>query len=963
MLGGLRAVVGDRVISRFQTQKTGALLAYLALAPGKQYPRDQLAAMLWPDGESTAVRNRLNQAVSSLRRQLHPPGSDHNSILVADHSTLASNDQTVDTDVHEFRMYLKRADRTESDEEAAQLLRAAVELYRGEFLHGYSEDWALIERVALSDAYFEALSKLIRLYVAMGRLPDAIEIANRRLAQDPTEERSHRALIRLYAMAGRPRSALAQYAELERTLAQEGDKPSERAKKLREEALAALANEPESEALASGLARTEEVRDAPAFPVVQSGGLPRYLTPFFGREAELGQIRVCISQGVRLISLTGLGGTGKTRLAVEYATASKELAGFIHAQSTMTLENLLERVRSLQGAELLIIDEAEALSADALAGIKQVLAECPTLKAITTSRLPLGMDGEHVIGLGTLPVPVESNLTELASNPSIQLFIDRAQAARQDFQLTERTATPIAELCRRLEGWPLALELAASWARSMTPAQMLGQISQHYDRLASRRRDISPKQRSLRAVIDGSFVRLSPAASDALGRLTVFADSWDHSGASAVCPGVDLHAILAELEENSLVSARQMGRTMRFRMLAPVRGYAEEATGKDRLAEAMSLHAEHFLGRALAFDASGDTDFSILQLDHDNFLVALDYWLSQEAAHEATQLASALGIYWDLAEQFAEGRQWMTRIAALAAQTGDSEYGLYLTRLARLHWHAHDLVQAGSLIVEALERFQRADDLERYLEATLVFAHLKHRQGDYPSAEQMLRENVNLAANLGVHRIEARSWLALGNTLVELSRFEEAQGAYEACLAIGRRLNNAYLTASASGNLGNLFLLLESYEASNAWLLDAQHLMNESGMDSISIDVRVTRARVERLRGNLAESHALLTEAFTLGIESPFTMALAMAEGAYLLESVGDLANAAQILGFVHAILRKTHTAPFGVEGATFEKDRARLEGLMGSPAFEQHCLAGGRLVEADVWHLIRGIQGLALFA
>ncbi len=271
MLGGLRVRLGDRVITRFQTQKTGALLAYLALHAGKSFPRETMAELLWPDGDPGAIRNRLNQAISSLRRQLHPPGSEPGFVLQADHLSLQVNYATVTTDIAEFEASLKLA---ESEETAAvTALRHAVDLYQGEFLDGYYLDWVLLERVRLSDLYYDALTRLIRSYAQSGRISEAIEVAIRRLAIDPSDERAHRALMRLYLAAGRPRSALAQYHELARALALDEEIPSERAERLRDEALATLhSEEPELEVHAP-------VSVAPATShervVVESRAMPR----------------------------------------------------------------------------------------------------------------------------------------------------------------------------------------------------------------------------------------------------------------------------------------------------------------------------------------------------------------------------------------------------------------------------------------------------------------------------------------------------------------------------------------------------------------------------------------------------------------------------------------------------------------------------------------------------------------
>ena len=317
MLGGLVVVHADRKITRFQTQKTGALLAYLALHPGKSHAREAVAEILWPEGDPIAIRNRLNQAISSLRRQLHPPELGPGSVLVTDHHSLAINSQTVTTDVDEFERLVKAADRSESDSEKIQHLSQAVDLYRGELLEGFYEEWIFNKRMHLGDLYDKSLQQLVRSHVAVGSPEGAVEYARRRLLLDPYDESAHVVLMRLYLRSGRPKLALKQYEDLVRAFEQYDDEPSEYAEKYRLRA-EALVNDQTAEIDIEDTFDADSAKRSQEAPPPKEklySNLPRVVTSFVGRTEELEQVVSQIRQGrSRLVTILGLGGFGKTHL-------------------------------------------------------------------------------------------------------------------------------------------------------------------------------------------------------------------------------------------------------------------------------------------------------------------------------------------------------------------------------------------------------------------------------------------------------------------------------------------------------------------------------------------------------------------------------------------------------------------------------------------------------------------------
>src|SRR5579871_454339 len=532
LLGGLQVQQGDQVVSRFRTQKTASLLAYLAYFRKRAHQRDDLIALFWPEADPEAGRTSLRTALSSLRRQLEPPGAG-GSVLVAGRESVQLHAHTVSTDVEQFVSALKAASQASEQQAQARHLKEAVALVKGPLLPGFYEDWVLQERERIEQAYLGALRLLVRTLEPLGDREGAIAAGHRLIAVDPLSEEGYVHLMRLYAAVGQPQAGLQQYRALAQTLERELDEtPSEEAQAL------ARSLEQQSQETAESRAKVALVPDtlrqqtlsAPSLPILREpvareAALPMQLTHFFGREQEIAQIKDRLDDSsIRLLTLTGAGGSGKTRLAVE---AARQLSGrFAGAVWFVALSDIAEAslisqtiasamglslsadadpldpvAQSLSGRTcLLVLDNFEHLAGEGAAVVMELVERIPTLSLLVTSRQRLDIGGERELAVAPLPTPDPADASQsLETVASVQLLVDRVQALRPDFRITSQNAPTISALCQRLEGIPLAIELAAAWAGTLTPDQMLARLEHRFQLLASKRKDLSPRHRTLRA--------------------------------------------------------------------------------------------------------------------------------------------------------------------------------------------------------------------------------------------------------------------------------------------------------------------------------------------------------------------------------------------------------------------------------------------------------------------------------
>ena len=725
MFGGMRAQSGDLTLTRFRTQKTALLLARLAFFPRRTHPREELADALWPDADRDAGRNNLKQSLAILRRLLEPPGTPASGVLIADRAGVRLNPAAITTDVADFEAALRDAARLPDASARAQCLRQAGALYQGELLPGFYDDWVVEERERL-DAAWDGAQKQIR-----GSVP-----APTLSAPVPT-----------------------------------------------------------------------------AAPLSVAPRLLMTFTRFFGREQERTDLAALLGdESVRLVTLTGAGGAGKTRLALEAAgraatqldgrayfvpladltdprlvpSAVADALGLPRAPTGEPMDRVIAALCAAPA--LLVLDNLEQLGEGAAAPVLALLTRASSLTILATSRTRLFVAGEREYAVAPLPTPeAQAGQGQLPPSPetlllfpSVQLFADRARAARPDFQVTPRNAQAVADVCRSLEGIPLALELAAAWSSLLTPAQMRERMGDRFTLLRSRHKDITERHQTLQAAIAWSYDLLPPDLARFWARLSVFRGGWTAAAARDVCEEPDALNHLGQLRARSLVTAEESGDEMRFRLLESLREYAEAQLTAQERDDLAGCHAAHFLRLAQQAEPQFTGPDQVLWLDRlaaerDNLRAVMD-WSDASGSGHGPSLAATLWRFWAVRGPLSEGRGRLERAAArLDAQgCGSTEaQARTLSGLAVLTRRLGDMAEAGDLQRRSLAAWRVVGDDRGVASSLNNLGALAALQGDYAQSEALLLEALALWRKLGKD-------IAVASTLTNLAFLERERGDFEA---------------------------------------------------------------------------------------------------------------------------------------------------------------------------------------
>lgn len=935
LLGGVRLERDGVVTSRFRTHKTAALLGYLALHSRSSQPRETIVEIFWPDQSPDDGRNNLSTALSSLRRHLEPISVESGCVLQADRRAVRLNPDAFTSDVEEFERLVKLARaETGHDRRRRELLERAVALYRGELLPGVYDDWAVREQARLAGLYMEALLQWEEALERAGEWDAALDAASRAVAQDTWSEAAWKAEVRAHAGRGDPAAALERHREYAALLRSElGARPSAEmetlARWLRQEPdsvvralrdrVALTPPEPTSPIHESS-ERAEEA--APAAPA-RASLLPAPLTRFFGRAQEVSRLRelLCDSgRPSRLITLTGPGGVGKTRLAVETAADLVRTDEFAERMWFVSLADVphprlvlfaiahalriplgpgaepldLVAERLAGGRSLLVLDNFEHLVARepsdtgdksqlaATALIRILLERAPELSCLVTSRRVLRVDGEQEFPVAPLPLPDEPPCAEspspaaLHETPSVALYVDRARLALPDFAITRHNAATVAALCRKLEGLPLAIEMAAAWAKTLTPARMLDQLEDRLGALVSRRQDTAPRQRSLRATLEWSFHLLPAEARRCLACLGAFRGGCTLEGAEAVA-GPGALGDIAVLQDHSLVVAGA-GDEERFRMLEVIRAFAQEKLDAESDADAVrARHAAWCLSLAEEAARSFGTPeqavrFEALDVERDNMRGALDWFAARLDGGEAgLRLVSALWRYWHTRGMLDEGAQHhATALSHPAAQ-------------GRTPQRASALRCAGAIA---------------------------RQQCRFDEARALSEEGLAISRELGDRQGVASALNNLGS-IATVCRRSDAAALFEEALAINGDIGDRMQEASNLFNLGSLVCVTHDFDRAGALYGEAL---------AIWTALRCERAEIHALNGL---GHVTTQQGRPDAASEHYRRALALCRdltdqvsAAFILEGLAEVAvesgraeRAARLFGAANA-LRKRIAAP-----------------------------------------------------
>ena len=630
VLGGFQAELEPGRALVLPTKKAQALLAYLALPAGQVHPREKLATLLWGDMQDAQARGNLRHALSRIRKALPRTAR---SGMILDGPGVALDPSVVDVDVARFERLVADG-RPEALEQIAGL-------YRGDLLAGLTlaerpfEEWLTSERERLHELAIQALGRLLTHQQQGGGAEPAVQTGLRLLALDPLQEPVHRAVMRLYARLGRREAALRQYQLCVDALKRELSTPPEaETTQLYQEILRSRATRPDRAEVsgpASGVVAPAPIAGrrstgSTALPEAPpQTNLPAPTSELIGRATALAEVTELL--GVhRLVTLIGAGGIGKTRLALEVARELgpsfadgvwvAELAPLsdprlVPVTVAVALGLTLpagaespERVASALAAKrlLLVLDNCEHVI-EAAARMAEALRRAnPHARVLATSREPLRAPGEYVYRVLSLQVPAEGteDREDLLEAAAVKLFVARARAVDLRFSPDARTAAITGAICRRLDGIPLAIELAAARTATLGLEELAARLDDRFRLLTGGHRTALPRHQTLRATLDWSYELLPAIERTVLHRLAIFAGGFTLAAASRVATTAALDApavvdSVTNLAAKSLVVVEIGGAATRYRLLETTRAYAlEKLTASGELDQVARRHAEYY---------------------------------------------------------------------------------------------------------------------------------------------------------------------------------------------------------------------------------------------------------------------------------------------------------------------------------------------------------------------------------
>jgi predicted ATPase/DNA-binding SARP family transcriptional activator len=929
LLGGFAVQLGETTIpeAQWKSHRARSLVKLLALAPGHRLHRDQAIDALWPDAGLSAAANSLHQTLFAARRVLDTlaPGC-----LTLDEGFLSlsgGEGQALSVDVEQFETVAVQARKTQD----AQSYQSALALYAGELLpEDRYEEWTLARREALQAAYLELLLDLGRIYAARQEYPAGIETLQRLLGVDGGNEEAHAALMRLYAANGQRQQALRQYELLRKKLQVELEvEPSSATQEL-------------YEAIQSGkLDGARPAADLQSTPIPHHN-LPSQLSSFIGREKEMAEVGRLLGQ-TRLLTLTGVGGTGKTRLAL--AIASQVIDGFEYgawlaelaplndpALILYTLTGLFglrqESVRPLQDtlnnylrgkSLLLLLDNCEHLVKEAARLTDEILRAAPQVKVLATSREALGLGGEIAYPVPSLQTPDAKRLppmSEMMKLDAVRLFVERARAAQPAFALTEASATAVAQICQRLDGIPLAIELAAARVKVLSAEHIAGRLDNRFRLLTGGSRNALPRHQTLHALIEWSYGLLSEPERKLFRCLSAFRGGWTLEAAEALCPcgrdeSFDVLENLAGLVNKSLVDPEMKdGQVSRYRMLETIRQFAQEKLLESGDSEELrDLHLAYFANLTSEAEphlrARGQVEW-MARLDDelDNLRVAMEWGLAADVERGLQIMADTMWFWW-IRGMLREGSDWMKRLLAAETDTrGEAPLegnralqrarGLRVMRYLTSNLFYLPMETREAIMLESIDLLRRLGPLgRRELGISLLFRYM------YTITPEGAQELLDIFQQLNDKFYISEYLFHLSGWAYTRGDFDQQESNLKDSLAISREiedfdgissrcLNLAYLSLQQGDYLQAEVLTREAIEASrkvkNRWW--------EMLIQTRLVDLALAQGKYEE-----ATRLSNRIEAWFKGIDYPLGNAITFIQLIVIAWAQGNYAQAASLAG------------------------------------------------------------------
>jgi predicted ATPase/DNA-binding SARP family transcriptional activator len=871
LLGPLE-VESDGAVLPVGGPRQRALLAFLLLHPNELVRREALIDALWGEEPPARAGNALQVAIHGLRRvvgreRIETVGEGYRLQL-----------EPGELDLERFEELLERDP------------GAALELWRGPALADVEAPFAGAEAARLEELRLAAIEARIEAELAAGAHDLLAPELERLIAEHPFRERLRGQLMLALYRAGRQAEALDAYQAARRVLVEElGIEPS-----------------PDLQELERAILRQDPALAAPSRAAPT--GLPTPLTPLVGRGLELAAVTALLRRPeLRQLTLTGAGGTGKTRLALAAATElepelrdgalfvdlaplqdAELVAGTIARAGGLSeygeqavLETLLDW---LAGRELLLVlDNFEHLL-EAAPLVSRLLAAAPGLTALVTSRAVLQLSGEY-----------EYAVPPLARQEAIELFAARSSAVDASFRLSDENEAAVADICDALDDLPLALELAAARTRLLTPAQLRDRLGERLQLLTAGPADAPTRHQTLRATLDWSYELCSPEEQSLFRRLGVFVGGWTLEAAEQVCDAkIDA---LSALADQSLTRRRDG----RFRMLETVREYAHE-----RLQEAGELerltrrHLEYYLTfaeeaapRLLARD--GSELLTALDAELDNVRAALAASRSLGLSEWHLRVCGELWRFWYVRGYYTEGRRWLDHALADVEEQPAPLRAAALKAAGILATEQGDHDAGQNRAAEALRLYRGLDDRRGVLTSLTVLGNAARKAGAMGSAKACFEESGALARELGLTEDVAVSVSNLAAVATEEGEYERARKLFEESLSISRDVGREDAAALALANLGYIHLLCGRPHRAVEALSDGLEISGRLGFRATTISCLVVRAAAATALDDLDEAARLLGAASAISEASgdslePFDRPLLQETAETARKQLGDAA-------------------------------------------------------------------------
>jgi predicted ATPase/DNA-binding SARP family transcriptional activator len=833
LLGPLEALLEGAPVE-LGPPKQRALLAQLLLRANEAIPVERLVDALWPEEPPSSARHAIQVYVSKLRRLLG--GADR---IEARSRAYLLRAEPGEIDLSRFRQLVERArDAFARDDPsgAAEQLRDALALWRARPLADLDGEPGVRElALELEEEHVAAIELRVESELQAGHSAELVPELEQLVADYPARERLHADLMLALHRAGRRADALDAYRRARESLLNElGLEPSARLQELE----AAI--------------RRRDPALTPEPPEIRARRhLPAQPNQFIGREREVEKIvELVTTGGIRLVTLTGTGGIGKTRLAL---AAAERLAPhfedgvwFVDLSALSEASLVAPAVARVFGVEeapdqpvdaalaaqladkhlLVIVDNFEQVP-EAAPSLTELLRAAPRLTLLVTSRSPLRLSEEHEYNVSPLATPSDrDDLRSLSQFEAVRLLIARARAVARGFVLSEDNAGQIAEICVALAGLPLAIELAAATLKDFRPSELRARLDTSLGLLVGGPVDAAPRQQTMHATIEWSHDLLGPDEQKLFTRLAVFSGGWTSEAAKEVCGATETG--LTSLREKSLIQSD----AGRYSMLTPIREFALERLTPRAVRTAALKHATYFTKLAASAKDRGQAagpDPKILDelgREYENLRAALHWSRDSGETDLFARLAAALEEYWSVRGPHTEARQWLA--AALATRPEDAHvYTRLAVALGLVCMQQTDYVQAKPAFEHAVQLAHDSGDRETEASSLGNLGSVEWQLGNHARARELLTQCQQLARELGKELTLVGAANVLGVMDLMEGRLAEAARWFEDSLLAAERIQNHEGAMIALLNLGLVALRLDRIEEAASRLRDGLRLADE----------------------------------------------------------------------------------------------------------------------------------------